>query len=111
MTERGKNDVWKKYTSLAAGMVLDDPKADYKESRFLGQYRISSKAIYKNDGSYLPFAAVRECVHDQATVHVSGCCAGGVPVERIVFITETERISMIFDSKRQVETVLTMVDR
>lgn len=99
----------KKFNSLAAGFALEDPNADYKTSRWSGQYRVSSQAIYQPGGSYIPFAAVTECVHDQTSVHVSGCCAGGVPVERIVFITENEKIPMIFDNKKQVQTVLALV--
>lgn len=99
----------KKFQSLAAGFALEDPKGDYKTSRRSGQYRVSSQAIYQPGGSYIPFAAVKACIHDQTSVHVSGCCAGGVPVERIVFITENEKIPMIFDTKKQVEAVLALV--
>lgn len=100
----------KKFYSLVSGAALEDPKADYKLSRFSGQYRLSSRAIYRSDGGYVPFAAVKECVHDRASVHVSGCCAGGVSVERIVFITENEKIPLLFDTKKQVTTVLNLVE-
>lgn len=99
----------KKFLSLVKGFSLEDPGADYKLSKRSGQYRLSSRAIYQPGGSYVPFAAVRECIHDQTHVHVSGCCAGGVPVERIVFITDNEKIPMIFDTKKQVESVLKLV--
>jgi len=99
----------KKLNSLVPGVRLEDPKADYKSARFSGQYRLSDRAIYRPDGSYLPFSAVKDTLHDQTTVHVSGCCAGGVPVERIVFITENAKIPLIFDSKKQVEAVLARV--
>lgn len=45
--------------------------------------------------------AVKSYTIDKTSVHVSGCCAGGVPVDRIIFDTETDRFSFIFDSKKR----------
>lgn len=101
----------KKFNSLVPEVSLEYPNDDYKKSKHLGQYRLSEAAIYKADGSYIPFEAVKDCIHDQTSVHVSGCCAGGVPVERIVFITDSVKIPLIFDSSKQVENVLNKLKR
>lgn len=66
----------KKFNSLIQGTNVENPDIDYKSSKRLGQYR------------------------------VSGCCAGGVPVERVIFIAENVKVPLIFDSKKQVEIVL-----
>ena len=101
----------KKFASLVSGADLENAEGEYKQSKRLGQYRICDKAIFKADGTYVPFATVKECIQDQTSVHVSGCCAGGVPVERIVFVTENESIPLIFDNKKQVETVVLLCEK
>lgn len=100
----------KKLNSLVQGVTLEHPEADYKKAKIVGQYRLSDAAIYKADGGYVPFSAVKECIQDQTSVHVTGCCAGGVPVERIIFVTENEKVPLIFDTKKQVEKVLQVVN-
>lgn len=100
----------KKFFSLVPAVTLENPKGDYRSARWSGQYKVSARAIYRPDGGYIPFVAVTGCTHDQTGVHVSGCCAGSVPVERIVFLTAEQRIPLIFDTKKQVDKILKLVE-
>lgn len=68
----------KTYQSMTAGAELADPKAENKTATRVGQYKVSDRAIFKPDGSYLLFSEVTDFVCDKTSVHVSGCCAGGV---------------------------------
>ena len=96
----------KKWTALETGSELEEVNSDYKNAKRIGQFKISSKAIYKPDGTYLPFSIVTDITHDQTSVHVSGCCAGGVMVERLIFDTENGRYPFIFDTKKEAEKVI-----
>ena len=73
------------------------------------QYKISANAIYKPDKTYLPVKAVVSVVHDRTAVHVSGCCAGGVPVERLVFSTDGGKYPFIFDNNKDINKVLEII--
>lgn len=99
----------KKYVSLVDSITLENPAADYKLSKRVGQYHVSEKALYKPDGAYLPFAAVKEYVQDRTSVHVSGCCAGGVMVDRLLFVTDQGKFPFLFDHQKEVEKVLAVL--
>jgi len=99
----------KKLESLETEYILEDVALDIKTAKRIGQYKISSNAIYKPDGTYLPVAAITGVTADKTSVHVSGCCAGGVPVERLIFDTAQGRYPFIFDTKKDVEKVLGIV--
>jgi len=96
----------RKYISMTEGYKLENPAAEYKTATRAGQYKVSEKGIFRADGKYLPFAAVTDVICDKTSVHVSGCCAGGVPVERIVFVTAEGKFPFIFDTKKDQSKVL-----
>lgn len=86
---------WK---SLVPGVELPDVKEDYRTAARVGQYKASGRALYRPDNTYLPFSAVTEVRRDKGSVHVTGCCAGGVFVERLVVTTGAGRTAFLFDS-------------
>ena len=102
--------MFKKNLKSLVEAAIDDIHGDYKEAKRVGQFKVSSKAIYKPDGTYLPFSAVTDYVHDQTSVHVSGCCAGGVWVERIIFDVDDNRFPFIFDTVKDVQKVLDLAN-
>lgn len=101
----------RKYVSLDAKSSLENVASDIKNSKRVGQYKISENGIYKPDGTYLCVSAITEITHDKTSVHVSGCCAGGVPVERLIFDTEDGRYPFIFDTVKDVDKVLNIIGR
>lgn len=98
-----------KLQSLVPKQEISDAKEDYKSAKRVGQYKVSTKAIYQPDGGYVPFAAVKDYVLDKSSVHVTGCCAGGVPVERIILITDEGKFPFIFDSQKAVDKVVELM--
>lgn len=100
----------KKLIPMEDGTTLENVEADYKTAKRVGQFKVSANAIYKPDGTYLPFAAVTETTHDKTSVHVSGCCAGGVPVDRIILDTEKGRFPFIFDTAKDVQKILDVIE-
>lgn len=100
-----------KLKSLIDGAEIENAKMDKKSAKRIGQYKVSDKAIYKADGTYLPFEKITEYTHDKTSVHVSGCCAGGVPVERLILDTKEQRFPFIFDTLKDVEKVIEIVEK
>lgn len=98
-----------KLQSLVPKHEISDAKEDYKSAKRVGQYKVSAKAIYQPDGGYVPYKAVKDYVLDKSSVHVTGCCAGGVPVERIVLITDEGKFPFIFDSQKAVDKVVELM--
>ena len=98
-----------KLESLVANVIVEDAVADKKTAKRIGQYKFSNKAIYKADGTYLPLASVTGYTCDKSSVHVTGCCAGGVPVERIIFDTTDGRHQFLFDTKKDLEKAISVV--
>ncbi len=95
--------------SVIDSIVIENAKADKKKAKRIGQYKFSENAIYKEDGTYLPIKAITGYTQDRTSVHVSGCCAGGVWVERLIFDTEDKRFPYIFDTLKDVEKALAFI--
>lgn len=93
----------KNYVTLAEGCEISDPAADIKGARTVGKYKVSANAIYRPDNRYFPKAAIKEVVQDKGSVHVTGCCIGCVPTDRIVLFSENSNAVFDFDSVKQVE--------
>lgn len=74
----------KKYTSLAGDVTVSDPAADMKNSKKMGRYKLGNFAVYQPDRRYLPYAAIETIKQDKGTTHVTGCCIGCLPVDRLV---------------------------
>lgn len=100
----------KKLVPLEEGAILENVDSDYKTAKRIGQFKISENAIYKPDNTYLPFSAVTEYTHDKTSVHVSGCCAGGVPVDRLILDTLNGRYPFIFDKAKDVQKVVEKIN-
>lgn len=88
---------------------IPDVKADYKSAKRVGQYKISQNAIYKPDGEYVPICSVTERRIDKSSVHVSGCCAGGVLVERLVLSVGEDRYQFVFDTKKEIDRAIQII--
>lgn len=97
--------LFRTWKSMTPGVELSDPEADYRSARRAGQYRVSALALYQPDGSYLPFSAVTEVRRDRSSVHVTGCCIGGVPVERVTAVTPAGKKAFLFDSAKTADRV------
>ena len=99
-----------KLQSLVPRQEISNAKEDYKSAKRVGQYKVSTKAIYRPDGGYVPFAAVKDYVLDKSSVHVTGCCAGGGPVERIILITDEGKFPFLFDSQKAVGKIVELMN-
>lgn len=69
--------------SICPGVVLKDPKEDYKTAIRVEQYRLSRQAIYFAafpGTKYLPFRAVQRAWTQKSSLSLTGCCGKELPV-------------------------------
>ena len=69
---------------MLPGRTLDHVKEDYQSADKIGPCRVSGAAFYGPDGSYLLLQDITDAVSGMGSAHVTGCCAGSVPVPRVV---------------------------
>lgn len=93
----------KEYVSLVDGIVIEDANSDYKTGKTVGKYKITSNGIYRPDKKYLPKSAVTDIVQDKGSTHVTGCCIGVVPVDRLILKANDMPFVFDFDSEKQVD--------
>lgn len=89
-----------KFEPLIEGQTLPDPKADYSTAEKVGPYRISQLAFYLPDKRYLLRSSILEAEKGTGYAHVTGCCAGGIPVPRIVISTEKQKFPFLCDHEK-----------
>lgn len=108
----GVNMFETRWKSAIEGKEVDDPKADHKTAKRTGRYKFSEQAVYLTDERYIPYETITEVTRDKASVHVSGCCAGGVMVDRLLLtLTNGKKEPLLFDSGREVEKALEFMKR
>lgn len=94
---------------MVPGQILADPKEDYRSAQKIGPFRVSQQALYLPNGTYLLRSAILEITNDWGCAHVTGCCAGGIPVPRVVITTAEKKIPFLCDkeaiAKRLVEAL------
>ncbi len=99
----------KNFVSLVDGVVIENVSEDYKTAKSMGKYKISENALYKGDYTYLPFSAIDSVVCDKGSVHVTGCCIGCLPVDRIVVRVGENPFIFEFDSKKAAEKAASLM--
>lgn len=80
---------------IIPGQSLPDVKADYRSAKKIGYFRVSDLAVYPPDGTFLLRSSILDIVRNWGSAHVTGCCAGGVPVPRLVITTESKKIPLL----------------
>lgn len=93
----------KQYVTLVQGYEIENPGADIKSAKNVGKYKVSTNAIYRPDNRYFPKSAIKDVIQDKGSTHVTGCCIGCVPTDRIVLFSEEGNAIFDFDSVKQVE--------
>lgn len=71
---------------LAQTCPLEDPAGDYKSSRRVEQFRVSSQAIYFPafpGTKYLSFRALTKALSRNTSLPLTGCCGKALPMTRL----------------------------
>lgn len=88
---------------MIKGHTLSDTKADLASAEKIGPYRVGRQALYGPDGGYLLLADITEAIRGTGSAHVTGCCAGGVPVPRVVAVTAEKKFPLLFDNDKNAD--------
>ena len=100
----------KNFTTLVEGAPVDDAESDFKEAKTIGKYRFGKKAVYRPDYSYVPYSEITAVVKDKGSVHVTGCCAGGVPIDRLVITAGGKPFVFEMDSPKAQEKAAGIIE-
>ena len=101
----------KKYTSLVENVTVNDPATDIKTSQKMGRYKLGKFAIYQPDRRYLPYAAINTIKQDKGTTHVTGCCIGCLPVDRLIIrLADGKPFVFEFDSEEMAEKAVRWIE-
>ena len=101
----------KKYTSLVESVTITDPAADIKTSQKMGRYKLGKYAIYQPDSRYRPYTAINTIKQDKGTTHVTGCCIGCLPVDRLVIrLADGKPFVFEFDSEEMAEKAVRWIE-
>lgn len=84
---------------MIQGQTLADYKDDYRTAEKIGHFRVSPKAVYTPDGHFILRSSIVEAVSGWGSAHVTGCCAGGIPTPRILFVTPDQKIPVLCDKE------------
>lgn len=71
---------------LSKSHPLEDPAADYKDSRRMEQYRVSGQAIYFPafpGTQYLSFRSLTKALTRNTSLPLTGCCGKALPMTRL----------------------------
>lgn len=96
--------------SLLDGQTLADAKQDYASAEKVGPFRLSAKAFYQQDGGYVLREAIQNAVSGWGATHVTGCCAGGIPVPRVVITTAQKKIPVFCEHESTAQKLAALLN-
>lgn len=97
--------MFEKYIPVTGCTELPGAREDRKEAKRIGQYRISEKALYYADGTYIPFADMRDITVEKMTVPTKGCCGIVLEAPALVFQAGGAKRRLMADSERQTRKI------
>lgn len=93
--------MFEKYIPVTGCQELAEAKEDRRSAKRIGQYRISSKALYYADGTYIPLADISEIKVETMTVTTKGCCGVVLEAPALVFKAGGAKRRIMADSEKQ----------
>lgn len=97
--------MFEKYIPVSGCTELLDAKEDRKAAKRIGQYRISGKALYYADGTYIPFADISDLKIETMTVPTKGCCGVVLEAPAITFQAGGAKRRIMTDSEKQTRRI------
>ena len=93
--------MFEKYTPVTGCREIPEAKQDRKAAKRIGQYRISQKALYYADGTYIPLADISEVKVETMTVTTKGCCGVVLNAPAQTFMAGGAKRRIMTDSEKQ----------
>lgn len=95
--------MFEKYIPVSGCTELPDAKEDRKGAKRVGQYRISEKALYYADGTYIPLADMSDIKMETMTVPTKGCCGIVLEAPALTFWAGGAKRRVMADSQKQMQ--------
>lgn len=101
--------MFEKYIPVAGCTELPAAKEDRKAAKRIGQYRISEKALYYADGTYIPLADISDARVETMTVTTKGCCGVVLNAPALTFMAGGAKRRIMTDSEKQTQKIYEIV--
>lgn len=93
--------MFEKYIPVTGCREIPEAKEDRKGGKRIGQYRISGRAIYYADGTYIPLEDISDVKVETMTVTTKGCCGVVLNAPALTFMAGGAKRRIMTDSERQ----------
>ncbi len=93
--------MFEKYIPVPGCRELSGAKEDRKTAMRIGQYRVSEKALYYADGTYIPIADMSDIKVETMSVPTKGCCGIVLEAPALTFQAGGAKRRVMTDSEKQ----------
>lgn len=101
--------MFEKYIPVEGCIEIADAKEDRKRAKRIGQYRISEKALYYADGTYIPLAEIGGVAVETMRVPTKGCCGVVLEAPALTFQAGGAKRRIMVDSEKQMRKIYEMI--
>lgn len=101
--------MFEKYIPVTGCREIPDAKQDRKSAKRAGQYRISEKALYYADGTYIPLADISGTAVEKMTVPTKGCCGVVLEAPALTFQAGGAKRRIMADSEKQLQRIYELI--
>lgn len=102
--------MFEKYIPVTGCGEISDAKQDKKSAKRVGQYKISGKALYYADGTYIPLADISGIAVEKMTVPTKGCCGVVLEAPALTFQAGGARRRIMADSEKQLRKIQELIE-
>lgn len=101
--------MFEKFIPIKGCTEISDAKEDRKSAKRIGQYKISEKAVYYADGTYIPIADISGVAVETMTVPTKGCCGMVLSAPALTFQAGGFKRRIMADSEKQTQKIYEML--
>ena len=101
--------MFEKYIPVTGCREIPDARENRKSAKRIGQYRISEKALYYADGTYIPLADISEVAVETMTVPTKGCCGVVLEAPALTFQAGGAKRRIMADSQKQLQKIYEII--